>query len=266
MSLKGLESVGLSSGEIGVYEALLMYGPMPATAIMLKSGLKRGDCYNKLYELKRRGLIEEFLKLKKKHFRVVDPRKLEEITLNQYQQAQVAKREIEGLLPILLSQYNLTYHKPGIVLFEGEEAQRRILDDSLTAEGDILQFADINTVLSQYPHISREYARKRAQLHKRKRMILADTALARQYATEQNPEITQVRLITHDLPPFSTVMQIYNHKISYFTLKPEGMIGVIIEDRLISMMHRSLFEYMWTTAKIPGSPDQNASAGAQIQP
>lgn len=248
MELTNLQYLGLTEGEIKVYQALLEGGPLSAGHIIKITGLKKGDAYNKLYDLIQKELIEEYEEKKKKHFRLKDPRRLDEITAGQYQTALQAKREIEAILPGVLSAYTLTHHKPGIVMFEGEEAQRRILEDSLTAEGDILQYVDLESVLNLYPGVNREFARRRAKLGKRKRIILPDNQVSRDYANKADPAITEIRLIQYQLPRFSTVMQIYNNKISYFTLKPDSMIGVIIEDPLISLMHRAYFEFMWQQA------------------
>lgn len=248
MELANLQYLGLTEGEIRVYRVLLENGPLSASQIVKITGLKKGDGYNKLYDLVQKGLIEEFDQKKKKHFRLKDPRRLDEITSGQYQTALQAKREIEAILPGVLSAYTLTHHQPGIVMFEGEEAQRRILEDSLTAEGDILQYVDLESVLNLYPDVNREFARKRAKLGKRKRILLPDNQLSQDYAKKVDPAITEIRLIKYQLPRFSTVMQIYNNKISYFTLKPDSMIGVIIEDPLISLMHRAFFEFMWQQA------------------
>lgn len=253
MDLTHLEYLGLTAGEIKVFQALLENGELSATKLVEKSGLKKGDCYNKAYDLVQKGFVVEYDKQKKKHFKLLDPRKLEEAATVQYQTALQAKREVEAVLPNILSTYALTYHRPGIVMFEGEEAQRRILEDSLTAEEDILQYVDLDIVLHHYPDLNAQYAKRRMQLKKKKRIIVSDNELSRSYAAKVQPEITDVRLINYPLPKFATVMQIYNNKTSYLTLKADGMIGVIIEDALIAQMHRALFEFTWQQAYAPGA-------------
>ena len=62
--------------------------------------------------------------------------------------------------------------------------------------------------------------------------------------------VTEVRYIDYKLPPFSAVMQIYDNKISYLTLKPKSMVGIIIEDEMIASMQKGLFEYNWFVSKI----------------
>jgi hypothetical protein len=58
-----------------------------------------------------------------------------------------------------------------------------------------------------------------------------------------------MKFIDHKLYPFNSVMQIYDGKISYITLSKTSKIGVIIEDKNIYQMHKSLFEYIWSKAE-----------------
>lgn len=46
-------------------------------------------------------------------------------------------------------------------------------------------------------------------------------------------------------------MQIYDNKISYITLEPKRMMGVIVEDRHLYEMHLYFFEYIWRHAAEP---------------
>jgi hypothetical protein len=61
--------------------------------------------------------------------------------------------------------------------------------------------------------------------------------------------VTENRFIRTDAAPFQSIMNIYDGKIAYITLRPEKMIGVIIADQYIYEMHRYLFEYLWGAAE-----------------
>lgn len=255
MKLDSLRHLGLTAGEITVFEALLTNGPQPVSDLIIRTKLKKGDCYNKLANLMERGLIEEFTAHKKKHYRLANPKKLEELANLQYQEASIAKRELESLMPDLTSTYTLAYQQPGIITFEGPQAMRRVLDDSLTAKGVIMQYVDLDAVLGVYPQLNAAYARKRTHLGVKKQIVVSDTPLARRYASDQDPAITEVRLVDYQLPKFASVMQIYDDNVSYLTLKPEGMIGVIITDPFIAKMHQALFQMNWTAAHKPPTPE-----------
>ena len=244
-----LQKAGLNQNEADLYLYLLEHGKTNIQQLLKDTGLKRGNLYHILYSLRDQGLILQSEESKKLHFQLSDPSSIRPLLDLQRQRVQENIREVEGILPELTSTYTLTYHKPGIVLFEGEDAERRILEDSLTAEEDILQYVDLEAVTEQHSEMNKLFARRRAQLKKKKRIILANTPLSCEYAASQNQAITEVRLIDYPLPKFGAVMQMYNNKISYLTLNPKGMVGAVIEDAQIAQMHRALFEYNWTQAK-----------------
>lgn len=262
MNLTSLRHLGLTEGEIIIYRTLLKLGELPVSTILTKTSLKKGDCYNKLYDLAQKGLIEEFEKNKKKHFRLVDPRRLDELTASQYQVAIQAKREVEALLPGLLSEYALNYHKPGIVLFEGEEAIRRTLEDSLLSTTPIYSFVDAKAANRYMSAINKKFIARRAKSKKLKKMLVSDNHFNRQYFANLDKRFSDVRLIKHQLPDFAVSMQIYDNKISYLTLQPSAVIGVIIEDPAIALMHRGLFEALWQM----GYPLDSVATASQTQP
>ncbi|MEI6478388.1 MAG: helix-turn-helix domain-containing protein [bacterium] len=246
---EALQKAGLNRNEADTYLYLLEHGKTPVQQLLKDTGLKRGNLYHILYSLRDQGLVIQSEEKKKLHFELNDPSTLRPLLDRQHQQIQENIREVEGILPELTSAYTLNYHKPGIVLFEGVDAERRILEDSLTATEDILQYVDLEAVTKQHSEMNRLFAKKRAQLKKKKRIILSDAPISREYALAQDSAITEVRLIDYPLPSFGTVMQMYGSKISYLTLNPSGMIGAIIEDPQIAQMHRSLFEAAWSQAR-----------------
>lgn len=249
MNLSNLKYLGLTPGEVKVYSTLLKNGGQSVQGIITLSGLKKGDCYNKLYDLKDKGLIQEYKEKKAKHFRLTDPQKLEELANDQYQTALQAKKEVESTLPILMSSYNLNYHKPGVNMFEGKDALVRILEDTLLTKSDILQFVDSQAFDQYLPQEDAKYVSNRLKLKVKKRMIIPNTTSNRNYAKTRSKDYldcTEIRFIGGKMASFKTSMYIYDDKISYQTLKPKSMIGVIIEDKLISLMHREIFEFMWS--------------------
>jgi hypothetical protein len=156
------------------------------------------------------------------------------------------------VLPGILSAYTLAYHKPGIVLFEGAEAIRRIQEDSLTATGEILQVIDSEAVEKYMAQVNADYVKARLKAGIRKRLLVPDTAYNRAtdgYPAGKYAELTQVRFLSQPMPTFHTSWLLYDKKVSYLTLQPDSTVGVLLEDPSISLMHRSLFEMLWSSAR-----------------
>ena len=251
-TLSKLLYIGLTPGEVKIFETLLELGPLTAAVIIQNTHLKKGDCYKKLYTLKDRGLVEEFSQAKKKHFRLSNPKELEELVAAQYHHALTAKSEIESILPEIISTYTLNYNKPVTRFYEGMEAMQRILDESFTTEDEILQITDSESFDQYLPEEDSKYVQKRLRLKIKKRMLIPDSPVNRKFYKIQSAayhKYTQIRFIKPKEARFKTSQLIYNNSISFQTLQPDSMIGVIIEDPQICLMQRQLFELVWSQAE-----------------
>ena len=250
---KIIAEIGLPEKEAAVYAALLGLGEAGAKELLPKlAGVKRANLYALLASLQEKGLAAASDRPGKMRFRAETPEKLRDLVSGRLNRAKEAEGAFERSIPLLVSQFNLASGKPTIQFLEGLDAFRRIAHDSLSSETDILSYIDneaLNRVLAKE---NQAYVAKRGKLGIKKRMISLDSAYVRERATHFNPAITDMRIISRDLFPFATVMQIYDNKVSYLTLEQQQMIGVIIHDVSIYKMHVSLFEHAWTHAeKIP---------------
>ena len=130
--------------------------------------------------------------------------------------------------------------------FEGMDGIKKILDDSLASKTEIYSYADIESINKYIPDLNREYVAKRERLKIKKRGIVLDTPFNREFLSSYHKKVTETKFIKLSTPPFQTVMQIYDNKISYLTLDVKKIVGAIITDPHIYQMHKSLFEYLWT--------------------
>lgn len=245
-----LEQSGLTKNQALVYEALLKAGKVPARSLLSATPLKRGLLYKTLDELALLGIIaKKDDPGKVAVFEPAHPSKLKEIAEAKEKQAQNAQIALDGILGQLSSDYNLAAGKPSIKFYEGIDGFRQITEDSLRAKTEIYSFVDNEAVNKYIGKENQEYIKRRKRLGIKKKMIGIDTPFIREHAKVFDPEISEIRLV--DIPPFpfETVMQIYDDKISYLTLKPSLMVGIIIQDEYITRMHRHFFEYIWRNAK-----------------
>ncbi|HEY4483239.1 MAG TPA: helix-turn-helix domain-containing protein [Candidatus Paceibacterota bacterium] len=241
-----LQSIGLSPDEITVYEYLLTNGARPAGDVSRQTSIKRGTAYNVLSDLVARGFARQVEgENKVMRFALEHPSKIKEILEGQKVKQDEAARSFETALPSLTSRWNLVYHRPAVTYYEGLEGVKRVLEDSLNATDTIYSYADLEAIARYIPDVNKRYVTKREEKQLKKRGIVIDTSFAREFLKDYHPGITETKLIKTTPIPFSSVMQIYNDKVSYITLNEGQMMGVIIEDAKIAAMHRSMFEYLW---------------------
>lgn len=259
MYQKQLQTIGLSAGEAEIYEILLTLGPSIARDIQKKTSIKRGNVYNILELLVKKGLATADTTQAKTIFAPASPLGLQNVLAKREESVRQGRAQFADISDTLRSLYALVQDKPAVQFFEGADGIQKTLYDSLSAKSDIYTFADTEAVERSIKKLNQEYVKKRLARGIPKKIIALDSVFARSHYKATASAFTEVRLIPAKLNPFKTGMQIYNNTISYTTIAETKMIGVIIEDASIAQMHRSLFEYIWSTlppfgATLPSSP------------
>lgn len=249
--------INLNSSEAIIYEYLLKNGESSAGDIIKKTPLKRGLVYKILDNLVEKGLVIEKKSIPSKkqgrnkisHFLPDHPEKLREFIENEKKRLDKAKNTLEASMPTIISDFNLVSGKPGVRFFEGIAGIKKVIEDSLTAKNVIYSYTDIEAIVKYADKINMEYVKKRDALGIKKKGIVIDSPFARKYLKDYHQQTTDTKFIDHKLFPFHTIMQIYDGKVSYQTLSETSKIAVIIEDKNIYQMHKSLFEFTWSKAK-----------------
>jgi HTH-type transcriptional regulator, sugar sensing transcriptional regulator len=242
-----LAQVGLSDKEALVYESLLKLGKIPVSNLVASLSQKRSTVYSVLEELIKKGLVEKDQSEAVDKFRAKHPYSLKQYIETQVEQIKKADSQLEAVLPSYISLYHQAQNQPGIKFYEGKEGMNQVLNDSLTSKTEILTYVDIEAIMKFIPDINAQYVKKREKLGIKKRGIIIDTPAARKYLANYDTQVTDSKLITAAATPAKTIMQIYDNKISYITLTDENMIGLIVSDKNIYQMHKSLFEFSWKT-------------------
>lgn len=252
---KILIEAGLSEEQALVYGHLLDRGPQRASALSKWLGIKRGLVYKVLEQLGAMNLVEKkggagTVAL----FSPLHPSHLLEMIESRAKSILLTKETLTYSLGSLASKFNLLSGKPNVQFYEGKEGVRSVLWDTLNAKEIIYTFADIEAITKYIPKINDEYSELREKKNIVKKALLLDTIKARELINEYHTKVTEIKFISPKIQEFQTVIQIYDNKISYITLKDDAMIGIIIEDPYIYDTHRKIFEYLWEITKTPQDP------------
>jgi len=243
-----LKQAGLSEEQATTYEALLEKGPQKASPLAHWTGIKRGLTYKILEQLENMGLVEK--KGGDGTVAIFYPNHPSLLLdkMDRDQKNMIFSKEIVALgIGGLTSKYNLIAGKPNVRFFEGIHGVQQVLEDTLlVSEGtEIYTYVDIDAIFKYIPKINEEYSVKREKLGIKKKGLMLDTPKAREIIKNYHTDTTDTKFLKFNIPEFETVMQIYENKISYITLKENSMIGVIIEDPSVYKMHKAVFEYLW---------------------
>ena len=244
-----LTQISLSPNEAVVYEYLLKNGESAAGQIIKNTPLKRGVIYNALDELINKSLSVKKSKNQIALFSPNHPDKLREYVDSREKEIAKAKNSLEANLPALISDFNLVSGKPGVRYFEGLKGVKKVLWDSLTTKGEILTYGNMEAIVTYIDKMNNKYVAERDRLGIKKRAIVLDSPFTREHLKNYHRQTTDMRFINHKKYNFSPIVEIYDNKVSYVTLTDDIKIGVIIEDKNIYQLHKSLFEFTWARAK-----------------
>ena len=256
-----LEHAGLRPEQAIVYEALLKKGSISAGALHKDVPLKRGLVYKVLDELVTIGLADRVEEAgETTRFEVKHPLKLKEFAERRVEEARNATLALEGVLPSIISDYNLVLGKPGISIYEGIDGIKTILEDTLdrNPEKKLFTFSDLSGYMS-FPELRKwnasHYAPKRKRLGIYEKALVPNTEDALEFLKgyEAN-DVTEVLLLDHKAYPFKTEVNIYSGKVSFVTFSEKAPIALLVENPEIFETFRSIFNCTW---KLGGKNFQN---------
>jgi sugar-specific transcriptional regulator TrmB len=253
-----LTAAGLQPLAAQIYLILIENGELTPKAIATHTSLSRASIYEGITELLTKDYIEYRKEGRNAYYKPAHPQILESLVEQKKREAALLEGEMKETIRALTGSYNLTMKKPGIRMFEGMDGFAEALDDTLTAKDTIYTFVDVDSVETFAHDVNAAYVKKRQALGKEKKILMFNTPSSRAYMENIGSAATTTRLLPEGMLPFHTGMQIYDNKISYFTLRKDNIISMIIEDQDIAQFHRSMFEHYWNQAE----RNSNTSSGS----
>jgi len=250
-----LTQAGLTENQALIYEILIKTGPLPAGEICKKTPLKRGLVYKILDELTEIGLVEKKEKAKEVAiFSPAHPLKIKTLAKEREEKAKDAQAALEGVLPKIISDFNLAIGKPGVQFFEGLNGIKQVLEDTLinNRQKNILSFSDA----AGYANYLKDwdlnyYALKRKKLGIKEQMLIPNNPKGMAHMFNYPAmEVTEILFVDHKTFPFATDVNIYEQKVSFVTFSDKAHIGVIVENPEIYSTMLSVFNISWNLAKI----------------
>jgi len=245
-----LNQVGLSDKESEIYQILLKLGKVPANKILPETDLKRTTVYSILDDLLAKDIITKDDTHKITEFRAKHPYALKEFLEAKVSQIKTAESKLDAVLPDFISLYNTAQNRPGVKFYEGIEGIKKVWWDSLKSKTEIYTLGDLEVLAKKFGNLNKKYFQQRKKINIFKKAITVDSEFNRKFLKTYDTKYTYTKLIKNFPIDFSsTIMEIYDNKISYTTLVGDLYIGVVINDKSIYNMHKTLFEFIWQQAE-----------------
>jgi sugar-specific transcriptional regulator TrmB len=249
---KQLTTLGLTEKEAVVYEALLVLGPSTITTIFSEAKLKKGDTYNVLRGLEKKGLIKESKK-GKKVFSAEQPQNLQNLISEQQQELALAQKQLSQLLPDITTLFQARTERPIIQVLKGVEETKILYEDVLKTKTELLIFVSRhdwdNPEMENLIKLNiKKQARKGIQIRALNPLMAGFSIEERKkYITQRKQQNITVRF----LPPeyvLSSQIMVYDDKIGITSLKKE-LITTIIQNENIANTFRQLFDFIWVLSE-----------------
>ncbi len=241
-----LRSVGLDEKEAQLYLCGLQLNAAPASDYAKATQLNRITAYNTLESLVQKGLFTLVRKARGKWYSPVPP---DQLSL----EVQKNARALERMVPELRSMQGTSERRPRVRFYEGWEGVKRVYEDTLTAKGELLNFANSAVVRRYWPAYDNEYVAERVKRKIRLRGIAPDDETGRRVHGEDRKKYREIRLVPSREFDFTNEINIYDHKVAICSFDSglhgnSDMFGVIIESREVAETQRQIFEMAWRYA------------------
>ncbi len=133
MELADLKKIGLTEGEIRIYDALLDLGESTRTELAKKSGISPSKIYDVANRLLEKGIISSVKKNGVIHFSAADPEKFKDYLQHKEAEIEKEKKLVNQLLPTLLAKYQKTEEETDIEVFYGWDGMKTAFDGIVKA-------------------------------------------------------------------------------------------------------------------------------------
>ncbi len=250
MEKGSLERLGLTNGEIQVYLALNKIGESTIGPIVNHSKVSKSKIYDILEKLIEKGLVGYTIKNNTKYFISNDPHMLIEYLKRKEDELSETKKEINLMLPTLLSARESFLPQRLGEMYEGlngVKAIREELMDSLKVDNALLVLGAPKIANEKWEGWLLEFHKKR--INRKIKMKIIYNADAKEYGEiRTHMKLTEVKYLPNNLTSPNWI-DIFPTTVLFVMLVDKNPLAFVVRDKDLANSFRSYFEIMWKIAK-----------------
>jgi len=249
MKLQDLRKIGLTEGEIKVYEALLNLGECTKTKLAKDSGISPSNIYDVTNRLLEKGIISKVEKNGVAHFSPANPKHILDFLNTKKQEIKKEEDIVNSILPQLMNKFAKTKEKVNIEVFQGWNGLKTIFEDLLeeckkgdknyifgASKGEQEQKADIFFL---------KYSRAREKKGIQTKIIFnEELKQTKRIKFFLNSKKYQVKFLQQSTP---TEIMLYRDKSCIIILSQEPLV-IRITGKEVTDSFKQYFEIMWKIA------------------
>lgn len=236
-----LKDFGLTPNEIKVYILLLSLRAMAASALSVKTGIKRLTIYSVLCSLKEKGFITTFQKENVTYFNALELESLLNICENAIAHEKKKKNDILEFIKEIkeIKGESSIQKRPCVKFFEGTTGIKKAYEDALTADKEILSYSSLD-------FIDQSFLQRRKEKGIYMKCLAPKTAKTIE-EKKKDANLSREIMFIKDASNINSEINIYNDKVLFISF--EEKIGILIESRETAKTMRKIFALSWIFAK-----------------
>lgn len=246
-----LQHFGLSDKEAYTYLASLELGPASIQKLSQCSRLNRSTVHFVTDRLRKKGLMSETRKGKKRLLFAEDPEKFKEILSQDKANVKIKESALVDLLPFLENIEMSADRKPQVRFYEGTQGFYDICERSLNkAKKEILFLSSYTDFIKDADHEKYEdlkYVPNRLKKGIKIRMLVFKNEWAIKHRANQKKELRELRYLPDNFK-FKSSIFIYGDEFSMISSQAP-FLGVVIESKELAHTMKQIYEMLWAVSE-----------------
>lgn len=239
MDLKILRSVGISEGEIKVYNALLELGKASTNKIHEKTRIERRNIYDILNKLIERGLVTYIDENKHRTFYLSNPRKILSYIEEKKDILDNIKNKVSDIMPEILSSFESKKTDIRAEVYRGLEGIKAVWEDTLNHK-ETYWIGSGRYVPRRFPGFFNYWNKKRVA----KKIVWYNLHRIEMKKEIKPYQFEHLRFLPIEFSANPVVICIYGNKVVQF-LYGETLFAFVIESKELSENYKAYHKFLW---------------------
>jgi sugar-specific transcriptional regulator TrmB len=230
--------LGYPASEVKIYLAALDIGESTITDLANKVGMPRTSVQSIIEDMHRRGLMNCYLKRRRKYWVAENPEKLM-ISLKEREAA------LKSVMPELQSKRFAHGGPPIVRIYNGAEQIKLIMDDIIETKHHLLAIVDWDNLRNFLgAEFMDDFIERRYEHFLKIRLLALRTPLAIDLKKVDEQQLRRTRFLPQGAG-INNSNFIYGNHVAIISLNKRQPIGIVMEDPDIAHTMAVLFESLW---------------------
>jgi sugar-specific transcriptional regulator TrmB len=241
---------GCNPRETKIYLQCLHLGPSSVLDIERSTRGNRVTVHNYVDQLLEKGLLYETRKGKRRLIVAEEPSVLSQLIQKKENEMTLARKNMEYVTKLLTTVHTPDHSIPTVRFYEGVEGFKRMLEESLTADRELLIFQYVETFakLIGYEYLD-HYLQRRAKKGIHTRLVMPGGTWTNHLIKTAKEYKNDVRVLTA-AAPWKSGFFLWRDVVSLLSFTEGKLTCTIIENKDIADFFRTIiFELAWKEAK-----------------